>query len=718
MEFVTVVAPHGPLWKAWVAAHWEKRLRRHDYNTVNIKAVVSFAMERVRSIALGRLGSLLVGFCRLYSGKSRFLDETAHEVRIALRLSLDAGGSLPVVASKTEASLTWPRFQPTGEHGWEQQADLFSPGDSLGLPLDLLPEPEWLSTFELEAVLDEGRRHVAPIQLITLPDSPSASVPPYSFDSQDDAFGAPSQEDQTAMQAMEFLSSPQKRSQSEQWRGRVDTLGSVPLPPVDQHLGTGALRAENLLVQSGGDDHVLLPEPFQAMSASPMRAIGVSTPGQSPRRALDLDVVSDASGRETESRRRFSYLASMLDYAPLRDENGDDTDVDFVDEAHGADADVSVAADAEAYAKGFRRPQKRRRRCRQWLDAATEIPSNVYHDTSAITLRPSHHYDIYLPHASRDVGFTTSFSDIAPELAEFFFLAREVGGRRYSAQIGNISSSSALLPLGVGAFDALPSRVSSSPLPPIPTVMGQDYCGDVETHVLVPTTDATSEVRVGVPAEMGMAFDARSAEESNSGLGRDVEMEDLSIDVWTDVADMSDEADPFFENVGGVLEDTCVPDLTCSTVNVNASLRSVNDNHDLSVAPFIGPLRMPALSIVDATVAVSSSSPQKQRLVPRSETGVKLEDNENSNKSGAAPVSAQESYIRRELEVSTESTLSFLSLCHQPPADAKAAALRFVSLLCMQMDGCVSINQASPYDDISIGRGPFFDGFAQHAELI
>merc|ERR1719197_2372340 len=193
MMFLNHVGPDGKLWKAWVAAHWERRLRRQDYLTADIQGSVAFAREHIQSIPLRCLGHLLVGFCRLLLRKVVLHDDRVEEVRVSLQTSRDA---LPVVATLPEAALTLSR-NPR-EAPWELAplADISVDGD-----LDMVFEPP-----PLEELLEAGRRHTLPEEAITL--HPATPSPPRSSDSPlgdgmpgpeaspvDQAFGAPTPDD-------------------------------------------------------------------------------------------------------------------------------------------------------------------------------------------------------------------------------------------------------------------------------------------------------------------------------------------------------------------------------------------------------------------------------------------------------------------------------------------------------------------------------------------
>lgn len=66
----------------------------------------------------------------------------------------------------------------------------------------------------------------------------------------------------------------------------------------------------------------------------------------------------------------------------------------------------------------------------------------------------------------------------------------------------------------------------------------------------------------------------------------------------------------------------------------------------------------------------------------------------------------QDAEIRETLGDGAAAAVSLMDLCENPPKGAEAAACRFVHLLALHMQGVVTLEQAEPYADIAIGRGP------------
>jgi len=147
--FINHVLPEGTLRKAWVASHWERCLKRQDYESADIQGSVAFAREHIASIPLRCLGHLLVGFCRLLLRKTVLFDDRVEEVRQSLQMS--RGKPLAAVAVVPEAALTMNRS--SREAAW----DLVPLADmSADCDLDMVFEPP-----PLEELLEAGRRHLA-----------------------------------------------------------------------------------------------------------------------------------------------------------------------------------------------------------------------------------------------------------------------------------------------------------------------------------------------------------------------------------------------------------------------------------------------------------------------------------------------------------------------------------------------------------------------------
>jgi len=477
MEFVHLVAPQGPLWRAWVAAHWERRLKRQDYQAADVQELTAFIHEKLQSIPFRYVGYLLLGLCRILRWKFLFFEEQADDIRSAVVRSEHVG--LPVVAPVPDSAVTLGRI--SRQEPWDLFATLFPQEDGLSL----LYEPELAPLEAIEASLLEGRRHTAPLDLITLaPASPA--LPP---EKSEDAFGAPSQEDVAAMEALSQAASPAEppelpadrgEAPAAEWlRARLPRLPRLPRPE--------AVRIAPL--------QPLMPPPTPLPLRIELPSIKVPTPAteggaqlSTPQRLVRiLDFDTPVLGPEewpprlVPSKVLLPDLLHLIEPSPAQFAEVPEELPHPADEvglppfAHVPEAEeVPAAEEVEPPSAEGRpvdeevRPIKRRRRAVPWLDHETTIPKEVYNDTSRISLRSMYDYTIFLPHQSPQVGMTTTFGDLNRILIEPLQEARAVCERRRRARatLMQPDSGSGYVPSPAGIGAECPSApVSSRPSP-------------------------------------------------------------------------------------------------------------------------------------------------------------------------------------------------------------------------------------------------------------
>lgn len=96
-----VLTKKGPLAKVWLAAHWDKRLTRHEVKVVDLSQTILHIVRPVVPIALRTSGELLVGVVRIYALKVKHLLKEATEATLFLRVTtLATKGSKAGVASQ------------------------------------------------------------------------------------------------------------------------------------------------------------------------------------------------------------------------------------------------------------------------------------------------------------------------------------------------------------------------------------------------------------------------------------------------------------------------------------------------------------------------------------------------------------------------------------------------------------------------------------------
>lgn len=140
MEFSQLIAPDGEWNKVWLAAHWEKRLKKQDYLEIDLRLVMASFLAKKAILSLRATGHLLVGGAKVVSKKLEILEEEVQEVR--RRLWLAFSGQQPAASRKGEEG------EKLGQILREVDTDSVGPHD--------------------ENALLGGKRHVARLEDITL----------------------------------------------------------------------------------------------------------------------------------------------------------------------------------------------------------------------------------------------------------------------------------------------------------------------------------------------------------------------------------------------------------------------------------------------------------------------------------------------------------------------------------------------------------------------
>jgi len=548
MDFVSLVTQGGLLWKAWVACHYERRLKRQDYLNADVKGLCNFIMDNIGSIPLRCLGHLMLGILRLLLRQAGDLETKADEVRTALLFSLSTGPGLPTVPTVSAASVTLRH--PLGA------VPVLDFGDVPGL--DMLMEPE-LPDLEVEASLEEGRRHVAPLETITLSSGPTAE-PIVEIDD----FGAPSPEDQRSMAAV-----GQTALQMVHAATQVQPVQDEPPAPVAALSMQVETHEE---VPEGIEPHAdmqIVPKPSEADLPPVDFLLGASSPGLSPPRLSQslLEGDSDALGgalaaekaadeaegfaREAEaaadevsailqSMKEFSDLPPLdflLRAAPevstseaamqmkmlLEPQKEKDVeemledlyDLDVSMEAEGP-SDIIEAPEApegrelQPQEEGTELqqqeemqivPRRKRRRRSIWFDEEhkTAIPLERYDDTSKITRANPCEYGIFLPHQSYHIRFTTAFGDLCPVLCDPLRRAADVGARQRIARIEEARETEApsppRVPLELASEEAAGESAVIAAEATVPPSMDPAASAAETEAVVQPLQEAAEEAR-------------------------------------------------------------------------------------------------------------------------------------------------------------------------------------------------------------------------------
>jgi len=599
--------------------------------------MVDFAVVRITTIPLRCLGHLLLGICRIVRWKASYLDSDADEIRNTLRMSTLSHG-LPVVAVVPESAVNVRR---------EMEAPLcMSPPWGNGDGPEMLLEPHPL---EVDAALEAGRRHVAPVDRITMvPPLPPPTTLLGDHEGRD-AFGALSPADHAAMDAVS----------QDPWAlppGRGDSLAPVQLLLGDRDTAGSFQSGDRLSGQ-------ILP---QLNSSKPAGVLEYGVPwsplgaGEGEDVATPLDV-----------RRRLSYDAPALELSPL---GWDGRLLDSIglsplhaEELAGSVAplrDASLAPEEDDAAA----PHRKRARRKLWLDERVHLSREERQDTADITLNPVQEYGIYLPHARPGLRLSTVVSDVCIVLCGTLEQAPEVGAKRRRARAEQMEQVAA-----EAESDAIVSGIAADVAArhsELGTPAAGDTCTGMELVVASPTRpDATPFALAGEPGA--------SSPGGLPPIGGD-EPQGWAVPPGALYEGRLHE-DPTGELPGGYMPES--PDL------------------DEGRASSPGALLQPEYSALEGVGALVSPDPPRVR--PRRD---RIGDPTEQNL--AAVAMNQEDRLKRTFDVEPDQEVSFFELCDLPPGGAEAGACRFLNVLSMHMEGIISLDQAEPYEDIILRRGP------------
>lgn len=81
-----VLSKKGPLSKVWLAAHWEKKLSKAQIFETDVDEAVHEIMRPSQNLALRTTGHLLLGICRVFSRKTKYLLADCNEAFLKIKL--------------------------------------------------------------------------------------------------------------------------------------------------------------------------------------------------------------------------------------------------------------------------------------------------------------------------------------------------------------------------------------------------------------------------------------------------------------------------------------------------------------------------------------------------------------------------------------------------------------------------------------------------------
>eukprot|EP00437_Effrenium_voratum_P002099 CAMPEP_0181427626 /NCGR_PEP_ID=MMETSP1110-20121109/16267_1 /TAXON_ID=174948 /ORGANISM="Symbiodinium sp., Strain CCMP421" /LENGTH=720 /DNA_ID=CAMNT_0023550841 /DNA_START=62 /DNA_END=2224 /DNA_ORIENTATION=- len=706
MDFVSLVKQGGFLWKAWVACHYERRLKRQDYLSTDVRSTCDFLLENLSVVPLRCLGHLMLGILRILLRQAEDLESKADEVRTSLQTSISSGSGLPTVPTLAASAVTLRNLEKV------QPVDFGAAG------LDVLMEE--LPEMEVEASLEEGRRHVAPLDLITLSPEPTSSAKRKEVDVRDDDFGAPSAEDLASLAAMGQAAlaqiqaeacSPQRDPKTS--TGQIEALegsaGRESLPPVDFLLGAASSPsqsspARDMLMQAEGEEDLAAAAEAAALEAEAFAAEAEQAAQDAAAAARCLQELSelpvDFLLKDAE--------AEDAQVAPMQPLLLPSTEVDE------ACLDLLPRVEEEALQEiqEAQEPRQKRRRKRVWLDEkATVIPEKKYREPRKITHDSPYEYGLLLPHRSPTVGLTTFFADLGPLLCAPLRRAADIGGRQRRAK-----AEDSTLPSPPKAPLASLAPPSSATLleeaPPLEPPEGEVAVGQA---VVVETISMDIESGTPKPPSPDLAAllpEALPATPppvaSEAGAVSPAEAEQLPVDVPGSPKNLPANASPGPEAAreSGEPALQMPEDVDANTEALQGEVPATEPINNLVDE------EVPSLPPAKRQAQQNSGGDLVAIKVPQEFAEVKVEEDVEVD---FDKVSAKQG---RELRTSLleDSTLSFLDLCDLDHCSAEAAACRFVDLLSLHMTGAVSLKQDKPYEDIAVVRGTSWEAWCEESK--
>ncbi|CAE6439082.1 unnamed protein product [Rhizoctonia solani] len=130
-----ILSRRGPLGKVWLAAHWERKLSKTQTLQTDISESVDAILgQEIVPMALRLSGQLLLGVCRIYSRKAKYLLDDCNEALLKIKLAFRPG-----IVDMTEDQLQVPRNAITLS------------GDGIDIDL-LMPDMNWDLDFVVTQV--------------------------------------------------------------------------------------------------------------------------------------------------------------------------------------------------------------------------------------------------------------------------------------------------------------------------------------------------------------------------------------------------------------------------------------------------------------------------------------------------------------------------------------------------------------------------------------
>lgn len=444
MELAQLTSPDGAWSKVWLAAHWDKKLKKQDYVDADLPELLESFLAKKVVFNLRATGHLLLGACKIYGRKCLLFDEDAIELRTRLMMAFSA--------DKPQENEDQAAPMVGDLDIIQSEVDDYRPGK----------EPA-------AGTLLGGKRHIARLEDITLRDPVKLA----RRRSEEDVFGAMrGAELEKAMKDLRkhcALPSPEAPAGFEDmFDGGFDTQ---PLVGVDADLGQDVLEAgaralNEAIAELDAGTPMPLDMDHMSMDEDPM-PLQIASPSAPAEDAVASHDEMEG-GSQLGVRSMSDGMAENAEPAPLSED--------------GASTGFGSLASS-----------RRRRRAMFILDDSTEISKEVYqnyvNDRSAITRKEWTDYAVWLPHYSPNLpSFSTTFTDLCPALVDGLLWGADVAEkRRKLTQDAEMSGRSEAFNQAAQMGAALPPLSPGSPgSPGAPGTGATSPVAQVNTNPLSP----------------------------------------------------------------------------------------------------------------------------------------------------------------------------------------------------------------------------------------
>jgi len=264
------IAPSGQWGKVWLAAHWDKKLKKEDFIEANISELVASILGKSEKLTLRYMGNFLLGLCKVHAKQSAHFEDHSRELHDNLMLAF----------SQKEDAENRRKARALGNAAEARAAASAAESEALVVDEDL-------------ARVLASRRHLASIEDITLKPAVDDALTAIGEGMHGDTFGAASAGDKAALHAL--MKHTEKKFLRE----------ALPIMPFSDTLMP--------LVDLPVEERPALPDEADPlgplnMDLEPLEDPDVVIPGAEPLLDEDMDLAVVGGGAEPTVKRRRRFL--------------------------------------------------------------------------------------------------------------------------------------------------------------------------------------------------------------------------------------------------------------------------------------------------------------------------------------------------------------------------------------------------------------------------